>query len=130
MGVIKLGRRAYEKPEPVFDNGSTKRGAGIRVVKAVTWWIDVAQSSGTGSLNKRIGLILRVAVVNFSSERLARTESVGFELHAELAVKLIATALGDNVDHAAGGATKLSIETAGLYLHFLYELERLVIGFA
>ncbi len=83
-----------------------------------------------GSLDKRIRLELRIAVVNFSGERLSRTESVRLELHPEVAVKLIAAALGDNVDHAARGATKLSIESAGLYLHFLDELERQVIVFA
>ena len=130
MAVIKLWRRAYEKPEPVFDNWSTNRSARIGVVKVVAWWIDVTQSSGTGSLDKRIGLKLRVTIVNFSGERLSRAETVRFELHPEVSVKIIATAFGDNVDHAACRTTKLRIETAGLYLHFLYELERQVIGFA
>ena len=130
IGVIKLRRRAHEKPEPVFNNWSTNRDAGISVVKAVTRWIDVAQHRCAGSLNQRIGLKLRVAVVNFPGERLSCTESVRLELHPKVAVKLIAAALGDNVDHAASRAAKLSIETARLYLHFLYELERQVIGFA
>ena len=124
MSVIKLRRRAYEKPEPVFDNRSTNCGTGISVVKAVTWWIDVAQSSCTRSLDKRIRLELWITVVNLSGERLSRTESVRLKLHPEFSVKIIAAALSDNVDHAACGATKLSIETAGLYLHFLHELKR------
>src|SRR5215510_13213827 len=112
MGVIKLRRRAYEKPKSVFDNWSTKRAAGISVVKAVTRGIDVTQASRTGSLDKRIGLDLRVTVVDFSGERLSRTEIARLKLHPEVAVKFIAAALGDNVDHAAGGAAKFSIETA------------------
>src|SRR5215510_5038745 len=130
MRVIELRRRADEKPKSVFDNWSTNRAAGIGVVKAVAWRVDVAQASGARSLNKRIGLKLRIAVVDFSRERLSRTEIARLKLHSEVTVKLIAAALGDNVDHAAGSATKLSIETARLNLHFLYELERQVIGFA
>ena len=130
MGVIKLRRRAYEEPKSVFDNWTTERRAGIRVVKAVTRGIDVAQNSRAGSLDKRIGLELRVAVVDFSGERLSRTEGVRFKLQTEVAVKVIAAALGDNVDHAARCAAKLSVETARLNLYFLYELERQVIGFA
>src|SRR5215217_6063204 len=110
MGMIKLRRRAYQKPKSVFDNWTTKRRAGVRVVKAVTRGIDVAQNSRAGSLNERIRLELRVTVVNFSGKRLSRTESVRFKLQPEVAVKLIAAALGDNVDHAARCTTKLSIE--------------------
>src|ERR1051325_2995593 len=123
MAVIKLRRRAHQKPKPVFDDWTTERAAGIGVVKLVARRIDVAQVSRTGSLDQRIRLELRITVVNFSGEILSRTERVRLELHSEVAVKLIAAALGDNVDHAACGAAKLSIETAGLYLHFLYELE-------
>ena len=130
MRVIKLRRRAYQEPKSVFDNWTTKRRAGVRVVKFVTRGIDVAQNSRTGPLDKRICLELRVTVVNFSGERLSSTETVRLKLQPEIAVKLIAAALGDNVDYAAGCATKLSIETARLNLHFLYELERQVIGFA
>src|SRR5689334_4272120 len=127
MGVIKLRRRADEKPKSVFDDWSTERAARICVVKVVTRRIDVAQVSRTRSLDQRVRLKLRVAVVNFSGEILSRTESVRLELHPEVAVKFVAAALGDNVDHAAGGAAKLSIEAAGLHLHFLHELEREVV---
>ena len=130
MGVIKLWRRADEKPKSVFDDWSTQRATGISVVELVTWWIDVAQASRAGSLVQRIRLELRVAVVNFSGERLSRTESVRLELHPKVTMKIVAAALGDNVDYAACGSTKLSIETARLNLHFLYELEWQVIVFA
>ena len=55
---------------------------------------------------------------------------VGLKLHSEFSVKLIAAALGDDVDYAARCAAKLGIETARLHLHFLYELERQVVGVA
>ena len=95
MAVIKLRRRAYEKPEPVFNNWSTNRGARIRVVEVVAWRIDVTQSSGAGSLNKRIRLELWVTIVDFSSERLSRTESIRLKLHSEVAVKFITLFLHD-----------------------------------
>src|SRR5215216_3231523 len=127
MSVIKLRRRAYEKPESVSDNWSTKRAAGISIVKAVTWWIDVAQGCRAGSLNKRICLKLRVTVRDLSRERLSRTETARFKLHPEVSVKIIATAFGNNVDYAACCTAKLSIKTARFNLHFLYKLERYVI---
>ena len=123
MRVIKLRRRAGEKPQSIFNDWSTKRDARISVVKVVTRWIDVAQGSRTRSLDKWICLKLRVAVRDLSGERLARTETVRLKLHPEVAVKIIATALGNNVDYAACGAPKLSIKTARLHLHFLYKLE-------
>src|SRR5689334_1973325 len=127
MGVIKLRRRADEKPESVFDDWSTQRAARVSVVELVTRRVDVGQVGRTGSLDKRVGLKLRITVVDFAGKVLSRAECVRFELHAEVAVKFIAAALGDNVDHAAGGAAKLSIETARLHLHFLHELKRQVI---
>src|ERR1044072_4026488 len=130
MGMIKLRRRAHETPETVFDNWPTDRATRVSVVEVVAWRIDVAQNRGTGSLDKRIGLKLRVAVVDFPGKILSRAESVRLKLHPKVAVKIIAAALGDDVDHAACCAAKFSIETAGLYLHFLYELERQVIVFA
>src|SRR6185503_9925436 len=123
MGVIKLRRCAYEKPESVSDNWSTNRAAGISVVKAVTRGIDVAQRFRAGALDKRVRLKLRVTVRDLSRERLSRAETACFKLHTEVAVKIVATALGNNVDDAARCTAKLSIKTARLYLHFLYELE-------
>jgi hypothetical protein len=38
-------------------------------------------------------------------------------------MKIVAPALGDHVDYAAGGPAKLSIETTRLHLNFLYKLE-------
>ena len=52
-----------------------------------------------------------------------------FELHAELAVKIIAAATCNHTDHAAGRTAVYRIETARFNLDLLNQLSRNVVGF-
>src|SRR4029079_18699656 len=49
------------------------------------------------------------------------------ESHAEFAMEIVRTTLGNTTDHAAGGATEFGFESAGLHLNLLQRLERNII---
>lgn len=55
-------------------------------------------------------------------------ESFGAEVFEQTAVVIICAGLGDDVDHAAGGAAIFSVSSAGDDLKFLYGFERDVSG--